>query len=82
MSWNCKTNAECNCCEIIEFDEIVGHVPDFLGKVLAPTMRSEEKIASIDVVCTGEPRNDPKGTRDGGIEILCISQIYGCEKKR
>ena len=61
----------------IESDEIVGHVLEFTVQVLAPVMRSGD-VASIDVVCTGEPRN-AEGTRvlGGGIEIPCIFQIYG-----
>ena len=68
----------------IEFDEIIGHIPEFLAQVLAPMLLSGE-ILSIHVVkkCSGESRNVPEGTwmLRGGIEIPCIYQIYGCKKK-
>ena len=69
----------------IEFDEIIGHIPEFLAQVLAPMLLSGE-ILSIHVVkkCSGESRNVPEGTwmLRGGIEIPCIYQIYGCKKKK
>ena len=62
----------------IESDVIVGHILEFLAQVLAPIMRYG-KIAPIDAVFTGEPRNAPKGTwvLEGGIKISCIYQISG-----
>ena len=68
--------------KIIESDEIGGHAPEFLEHVSAPTMRSG-KIASIDTVCTGEPRNAPRGAWVLGREtkIPCVYQIYGCKKE-
>ena len=45
----------------IESDEIVGHVPEFLARVLATMMRSGE-IPSINAACTCKPKNIPEGT--------------------
>ena len=47
-------------------------------------VRSGEIISIDAVVYTIEQRNAPESTwvLGGGIEIICINQIYGCKKKK
>ena len=71
----------------LESEKKEDHVPGSLGQVLAPMMRFGE-IASVDSVCTGEPRNAPKRTwvLGGEIEIPLqlkyICHVYDCKKKQ
>ena len=69
--------------KIIESDEIVGHVPEFLAQVLAPMMRSGE-TASVDAVYMGKPRDASEGiwVLQGGDEVPYIYQIYDYKKKK
>ena len=46
-------------------------------------MMPSGKVASIDAVCTGEPRHALEGARvlGGGIKKPCIYQFYACKAK-
>lgn len=69
--------------KIIESDEIGGHAPEFLEHVSTPTMRSG-KIASIDTVCTGEPRNAPEvhGCLEEKLKYPVFTRFMAAKKKK
>ena len=61
----------------------VGHVPDPLSCVLAPTLDGGE-IEHMEGTVTGVARSAPEGVwvPGGGIEFLCEYVLYGAKKDR
>ena len=62
-------------------NQIVGHVPDRLARIITSEWRSGI-VLSMKAVVTGPSRNAPEGiwVRGGGIEIPCRYKLYGLKK--
>ena len=71
-----------NAIKVLAQEEIVGHVPELLAKVLAPEFA--QTIQSMEGEVTEPPRDAPEGkwVLGGGIEIPCTYKIYGMKEKR
>ena len=64
-------------------NETVGHLPDGLSKVVAPTLK-KEIVLSVEAEVTGHPKDAAEGkwTLSGGIKVPCIYTFYGPKKSK
>ena len=64
-------------------NETVGHLPDGLSKVVAPTLK-KEIVLSVEAEVTEHPKDTAEGkwTLSGGIKVPCTYRFYGPKKSK
>ena len=64
-------------------NEIVGHIPEPLAKILYPLMKSW-KVYEITCTITGQSKKAPEGTwvLGGGIKLPCRYFLYGSKIRK